>query len=168
MGGPPTNSWRPEQNKRPTDPKQVGILQQMASDFSRWAALLSPQAASLHCWFWCEPLPYIISLFLLHPSIYSSKRKSILNIHWSNWCWSSNTSATWCEQPTYWKRPWCWERLRLERRGWQKIRWLDGITDSTDMSLSKLQKIVKDRESCWAVVHGVAKSSTLFSDWTSC
>ena len=37
-------------------------------------------------------------------------RKSTLNIHWMDWCWSSNTLATWCKQPTHWKRPWCWER----------------------------------------------------------
>ena len=88
------------------------------------------------------------------------------NIHWKGWCWSSNTLATWCKEPTHWKTPWCWERLRAGEggnRGWD-VRWhywLNGL------SLSKLWEIVKDRGTWRAVVYGVAKSQKWVSDWTT-
>ena len=94
--------------------------------------------------------------------------KEIMNIHWKDWCWSwnSNPLATWCEEQTHWKRPWCWERLKAggegDDRGW------DGRMASPPNRqwtwVSKLRDLAMDREAWCAAVHRVTK---VRHDWAT-
>ena len=92
-------------------------------------------AVELWCWRRLLRVPWIA-----RRSNQSILKKSTLNIYWKYWCWSrsSKTLATWCKELTHWKRLWCWMIEGRSRRGWQRMRWLDGIINSMHMSLSKL------------------------------
>ena len=92
-----------------------------------------------------------------------------LNIHWKDWCWSwsSNPLATW------WRADSLEKTLMLgliegkRRRRWQRMRWLDSITNSIHVNMRKLWEIVKDGIAWCARVHGVTKSWTQLGNWTT-
>ena len=89
------------------------VMYECESWSTQRAALQRTDAFEL-CWRRFLRIPWLQGI-----QISQSWRKSVLYIHWKNWCWSwsSNTLATWCKEPTQWKRSWCWERLKASGEG---------------------------------------------------
>ena len=83
----------------------------------RKAELQRMDAFELWCW----------RRLLTVPWTARRSNQSFLNIHWKDWCWSSNTLVTWCEEQAHWKSPWCLERLRAGGEGDNRMICLDGV-----------------------------------------
>ena len=107
------------------------------------------------------------SFGLQRDHISQSQRKSTLNIHWKGCCWCLNTLASWRKETTHWKRLMLGKYEGRKRQGRHIMRWFDGTIHSMNNGLRKLHEMVKDREAWHAEVHGVSKSQTWLSNWTT-
>ena len=118
-------------------PTKVCLVKAMffsSSHIAMWELDYKESWAWKNSCFWTVVLEKTLeSLWTARGSNQSILKKSVMNIHWKNWYWSSDTLATWCEELTHWKRPWCWERLKAggegNDRGWDG--WMTSLTELT-------------------------------------
>ena len=108
-------------------------------------------AFKLWCWRWLWRVPWTVGRS--NQSILKEINPEHLLEDWC-WSWSSNTFVTWCEEPTHWKRPWCWERLRAGREGGNRWDgWMASLNGLNTLNGYEFEQITGHSEGQWSLVY---------------